>query len=74
MRYAWDLREQYLQERSLDKGLRQWPARYFLQKLRIWDIASSRNVDYFVANSNYIAGRIRKFYGRDSTVIYPPVT
>jgi glycosyltransferase involved in cell wall biosynthesis len=73
MRYAWDLREQYLQERNLDRGFKQWPARYLLQQLRLWDIASSRNVDYFVANSNYIAGRIRKFYGRESTVIYPPV-
>jgi glycosyltransferase involved in cell wall biosynthesis len=73
MRYAWDLREQYLQERNLHKGIKQWPARYFLQQLRLWDIASSRNVDHFVANSNYIAGRIRKFYGRESTVIYPPV-
>ncbi|MFO1154118.1 MAG: glycosyltransferase family 4 protein [Rhodospirillales bacterium] len=73
MRYAWDLREQYLQERNLDKGVKQWVARYVLQQLRLWDIASSRNVDYFIANSHYIAGRIRKFYGREATVIYPPV-
>lgn len=73
MRYAWDLREQYLRERNLHRGFKQWPARYLLQQLRIWDIASARGVDHFIANSNYIAGRIRKFYGRDATVIYPPV-
>jgi len=41
--------------------------------MRLWDLASASRVDYFIANSNYIAGRIRKFYRRDSAVIYPPV-
>ena len=37
------------------------------------DFKSSRNVDYFIANSKNIAGRIKKFYRRESKVIYPPV-
>ncbi len=41
--------------------------------LRLVDYKSSQNVDYFVANSENIASRIKKFYRRDSTVIYPPV-
>jgi glycosyltransferase involved in cell wall biosynthesis len=41
--------------------------------MRLWDYASAGRVDYFVANSRFVASRIRKYYGRDSTVIYPPV-
>jgi len=41
--------------------------------LRITDVASSQNVDYFIANSKEVAGRIQKFYKRDATIIYPPV-
>jgi glycosyltransferase involved in cell wall biosynthesis len=41
--------------------------------MRLWDYASAGRVDYFVANSRFIASRIRKYYGRNSTVIHPPV-
>lgn len=41
--------------------------------LRLVDFKSSQNVDYFIANSKNVAGRIKKFYRRESTVIYPPV-
>jgi len=41
--------------------------------LRLVDYESAQNVDYFIANSKNVAGRITKFYRRDSTVIYPPV-
>jgi glycosyltransferase involved in cell wall biosynthesis len=41
--------------------------------LRIIDYKSSQNVDYFIANSENIKKRIRKFYGKDAYVIYPPV-
>jgi glycosyltransferase involved in cell wall biosynthesis len=41
--------------------------------LRITDFNSSKNVDYFIANSEEVGGRIKKFYRRDATVIYPPV-
>jgi glycosyltransferase involved in cell wall biosynthesis len=41
--------------------------------LRIIDYNSSKNVDFFIANSEEVAGRIKKFYRRDATVIYPPV-
>jgi glycosyltransferase involved in cell wall biosynthesis len=39
----------------------------------MWDFTTSNRVDYFIANSKYIAKRIKKIYRRDSTVIYPPV-
>ncbi len=41
--------------------------------LRFYDFKSAQEVDFFLANSNNVAGRIKKFYRRDSTVIYPPV-
>ena len=41
--------------------------------LRLLDYYASRNVDYFIANSNEVASRIKKFYRREATVIYPPV-
>lgn len=73
MRYAWDLQRQYLQDAGLDEGIRGAMAKILLHYLRIWDKRSSNDVDYFAANSSYIAGRIAKAYGRESEVIYPPV-
>lgn len=73
MRYAWDLQHQYLRETGLDKKWRGYLARYFLHKLRLWDVARANSVDHFIANSHYIARRIKKNYQRDATVIYPPV-
>ncbi len=45
-------------------------ANYFLRKV---DFLASKNVDYFIANSEEVKGRIKKFYQQDATVIYPPV-
>ena len=45
----------------------------FIHKLRIWDRLAADRVDKFIANSNYIAGRIYKYYRRESKVIFPPV-
>lgn len=44
-----------------------------LTKLRVWDQLAAQRVDYFVANSRFVAQRIKKYYGRESKVIYPPV-
>ncbi|MBN1211030.1 MAG: glycosyltransferase family 4 protein [candidate division Zixibacteria bacterium] len=73
IRYAWDLTHQYLRESDLDRGLKGWLARYFLHRIRLWDHRTANGVDEFIAISNYISKRIKKVYGRESTVIYPPV-
>lgn len=73
MRYAWDLREQYLSQTGLDRGLRLLAANALLARLRRWDRAASERVDHFIAISEHIAARIRRCYGRNATVIYPPV-
>ena len=73
MRYAWDLYHQYLREAKLTSGMKGWYAKRVLHKIRTWDVISTNRVDHLVANSNYIAKRIRKVYRRDADVIYPPV-
>ncbi|HSX08714.1 MAG TPA: glycosyltransferase [Candidatus Saccharimonadales bacterium] len=42
--------------------------------MRMYDFNASQKVDYFIANSKEVAERIKKFYRRDSVVIYPPVS
>jgi glycosyltransferase involved in cell wall biosynthesis len=73
MRYAWDLQAQYLKQTGLDKGLKGAATRMLLHKLRLWDARSALGVDVFMANSSYIADRIRKVYRRESAVVHPPV-
>ena len=73
MRYAWDLQAQYLRQAGLERGPMSWYTRWQLHKLRHWDRSSAVGVDSLVANSRYIAERIRKVWGRESTVIHPPV-
>jgi len=73
MRYAWDLTHQYLKESGLSTGIKSWLARYILHRIRMWDHRTANGVDQFIAISEYIGRRIKKVYGRDSTVIYPPV-
>lgn len=70
MRYLWDLHDEYL--RRLDP-LRRTVFRLLLNRLRQWDLRSAESVDVFVANSAFVAGRIRQVYGRDAVVIHPPV-
>jgi glycosyltransferase involved in cell wall biosynthesis len=70
MRYIWDMYPQYRRHMNLFVGvIFSLTAHY----MRLWDYASAGRVDYFVANSRFVASRIRKYYGRESKVIYPPV-
>ena len=73
IRYAWDLQHIYLREAGLDKGMRGLYARALLHYVRMWDQRTANGVDHFVANSRFIAARIRKTYRRTAEVIYPPV-
>jgi glycosyltransferase involved in cell wall biosynthesis len=73
MRYAWDLRDEYLRAAGLDRGVGGWAARFTLERLRRWDARSATGVDVFLANSAHVAARIRRAYGRDAEVLYPPV-
>jgi glycosyltransferase involved in cell wall biosynthesis len=71
MRYVWDQYDAYFASDA------SWLARtgmgLFRRRLQQWDVRSSKRVDFFVANSQNVAGKIKKLYGREAAVIYPPV-
>lgn len=76
-RMMWDSWPKYLDTVKIGP-FRVGPVRKFLlgrkiSQLRLWDYYQSKEVTTFVANSEYVAGRIKKYYHRDSQVIYPPV-
>jgi glycosyltransferase involved in cell wall biosynthesis len=73
MRYIWDLQHLYIQAKGLDRAVVASITAPFFKALRRWDVATSRGVDHFVCNSHYIRDRIKRAYGRDAEVIYPPV-
>jgi glycosyltransferase involved in cell wall biosynthesis len=73
IRYAWDLQHQYLREAGLTNNLKGLIAKWMLHKIRLWDYRTANGVDHFIANSQFIARRIKKVYGRHADVIYPPV-
>jgi glycosyltransferase involved in cell wall biosynthesis len=73
VRYAWDLYHEYMRNEDLSKGIKGLFAKYVLHRIRQWDVLSSFRVDYFISNSNYVAKRIKKMYGRDSVTIYPNI-
>lgn len=70
MRYAWDLYYDYYKSAG-------FITRFFMKrqmpKIRQWDFLSSQRINTLIANSSYIKKRIKKFWNRDSQVIYPPV-
>lgn len=70
MRYIWD---HYPAYRS---RLGRFGKAYFSRvahRLRIWDVTTAARVDTFVANSHFVARRIRAYYNRDANVVHPPV-
>jgi glycosyltransferase involved in cell wall biosynthesis len=71
IRYAWHMRESYFADRV--RGLKARLLDTFLGLLRAWDRRAAAGVTHFVAISETIRRRIAECYGRDSTVIYPPV-
>lgn len=70
MRYAWDL---YFDYRNRSGRLTKFFMDKWMGDIRIWDYVSAQRIDTLVANSKYIARRIKKFWNRDSTVIYSPL-
>lgn len=69
-RYAWDMSFAYLEGQN---ALLRPIIAEILHHFRIWDGSCADRSDKIIANSHFIASRIKKIYGRDSTVIYPPV-
>lgn len=72
MRYAWEFYNEYL-EREKIGAIKRKLIPIIMNYIRIWDVISANRVDYFIANSENVAKRIRKHYRRDAVVIHPPV-
>jgi glycosyltransferase involved in cell wall biosynthesis len=73
MLYAWDLQHQYLHESGMMHGLKGALARLMLHRMRIWDYRTANGVNAYAVNSAYLAQWLKKIYGREATVIHPPV-
>jgi glycosyltransferase involved in cell wall biosynthesis len=71
MRFVWRYGD-YVKKENFPIWLK-WALPYLLDPLRRWDLENSRGVDYFIANSQTVARRIEKIYGRESVIINPPV-
>lgn len=68
IRYVWDLYYDYLESAGAVKRLFMPSA---IHKIRQWDYLAAQRVDYFVANSAFVAERIKKYYQREAQVIHP---
>lgn len=71
MRFGWRTGS-YVEREGIDAGTG-WALSLLLTWLRTWDVVSAQRVDVFVANSQGVAERIRRYYNRDAVVIPPPV-
>ncbi len=72
LRYAWSHQREYLSTLPARPALEP-AARGVLSVLRRWDLAASRTVHRFIAISEYVRQRIKRYYERDADVVYPPV-
>ncbi len=72
LRYAWEI--DYLKNLPFSP----WPLSHYISHpiahlLRNWDKRAAQRVNFFIANSNFIASKIKSYYDRDAIVVYPPV-
>lgn len=72
-RYLWSDSWEYIVELHNKNAIVKKFLPPLLTLMRLWDFQAAGRVDEFIANSNFVAKRIKRFYHRDSTVIYPPV-
>jgi len=70
-RFVWDY-ENYVKKERLSKLVSKILP-LAIKRLRKWDLETLSGIDWFIAISNNIRDKIKKFYNRDSVVIYPPV-
>ncbi|MFH1866725.1 MAG: glycosyltransferase [Patescibacteria group bacterium] len=71
-RYLWSDTHQYKEELEQPRLIKKLLP-MVLTKLRVWDQLAAQRVDHFIANSQFVAHRIKRYYRRPATVIYPPV-
>ena len=72
-RYLFDMQETYAKHTAGLGAIGRLVFRFVVPYVRRFDYAAAQRVTHFIANAKFVQDRIRKFYGRDSTVIHPPV-
>jgi glycosyltransferase involved in cell wall biosynthesis len=72
MRYAWDDCHKYTKDFYFPSIIKKFVP-LAMNYIRIWDRVSADRADLIIANSNFVAKRIKKYYKKDATVIHPPV-
>ncbi len=72
MRYVWDLEAEYFPPGRFPWPL-SWTVRRVCARLRDWDVATHHRAHALLTNSHHVAERIRRHWGRDAEVVYPPV-
>src|SRR4030042_5298091 len=74
IRFVWDYNERYVRDQKSKIKNKIFFIRLLLSYLRLWDYEAAQRPDYLIANSKYTQERIAKYYRRESSVIYPPVS
>lgn len=72
MRYAWDDCQKYTRDFYFPRFIKSLIP-FAMNYIRLWDKVSADRVDVFVANSNFVAKRIKKYYQKEAVVLHPPV-
>ena len=70
MRYIWDRYHEYYRKSS---PVVRFFMKRFIPRLRLWDVYSANLVDFFIANSSFVANRIRRYYNREVEIVFPPI-
>jgi glycosyltransferase involved in cell wall biosynthesis len=71
-RYLWTDTQEYIASLKYNKIVKIFLP-FLLNKLRMWDKIAAGRVDGFLANSKEVSGRIKKYYGRTSHIVYPAI-
>jgi glycosyltransferase involved in cell wall biosynthesis len=72
MRYAWDWSNEYLKENNVS-GLKAILYGFLIKYLRQWDQLSADRPNRYLANSNHVKKRLKKYYGVNADIVFPPV-
>jgi glycosyltransferase involved in cell wall biosynthesis len=73
MRYAWDQFDAYFGPARVGAAASRYFYRPVMDRLARWDAATAARAHRFSAISRYVAGRIRRYYNREASIVYPPV-
>jgi glycosyltransferase involved in cell wall biosynthesis len=73
MRYVWDRFDDYFGPERVGTVASRLVFRPITRLLQMYDLQTVNRVDRFVANSHFVADRVKRLYGRDADILPPPV-